>query len=429
LAIERAHERPNDAPDALVFLRRPEVQRVLERAAAAAGAPLSLHTVDRNREGPPIASWGGCAACAHVNDLNEGRKACRRSRTAAATMALRQQRPMPFVCHMGFACVSTPLLPEGNVVATLGPYCPAEESRSLAHDVQRGLAEIVDGEEASLPFELDDIHRAPADAVPAVAAWLRETIRTLWDRIHIDADPDPADLPEDATALPEARPDPSSHGAIAAIALSLRGGSQPRARRLLEAYLDETWQRGGGRPPVQRATTAATVAAVLAALERSGVDSGPGWVAYAALIDRLPALRGRKALVDAALRCLAPAKRAAVKDAGDLGYPALQGILEDRLYEGIPLAEAAVALGMTPSALSHRLRRNFDMTYSEYLGALRVNRAKALLRETQLGAVEIGRRVGIADPSNFGRLFKKHTGTTPLAYRRAHGKNVPRSSE
>ena len=48
-------------------------------------------------------------------------------------------------------------------------------------------------------------------------------------------------------------------------------------------------------------------------------------------------------------------------------------------------------------------------------------RAKALLRETDLTIREIGMRVGYYDAGSFIRRFKQVTGETPLQYRRGRG--------
>ena len=53
-----------------------------------------------------------------------------------------------------------------------------------------------------------------------------------------------------------------------------------------------------------------------------------------------------------------------------------------------------------------------------YLTALRVQRAKELLQETQLPLYEIASRVGYESDLAFTKTFKKYTGTTPVRYRK-----------
>jgi len=84
----------------------------------------------------------------------------------------------------------------------------------------------------------------------------------------------------------------------------------------------------------------------------------------------------------------------------------------------------AEKLGESPTNISHRLRRKFGMSYSEYVARIRVERAKQLFRRTRLNNTEVAQRVGIADQSNFAKLFKKIEGVTPTVYRKKHGKGL-----
>ena len=55
---------------------------------------------------------------------------------------------------------------------------------------------------------------------------------------------------------------------------------------------------------------------------------------------------------------------------------------------------------------------------SEYVTNLRINAAKALLRTTDKRITDIALETGFYDHAHFIRSFRKHTGTTPTAYRR-----------
>ena len=59
---------------------------------------------------------------------------------------------------------------------------------------------------------------------------------------------------------------------------------------------------------------------------------------------------------------------------------------------------------------------------------VRVNKAKALLLETNDTVVTIGETVGIDNTTHFINLFKKQTGETPLKYRQSHLSNNPNNS-
>ena len=59
-----------------------------------------------------------------------------------------------------------------------------------------------------------------------------------------------------------------------------------------------------------------------------------------------------------------------------------------------------------------------EITFSEYLTACRINRAKELLLQTDEKVKEIGRQAGYRDNRHFCKMFKRVTGMTPQEYRK-----------
>ena len=45
------------------------------------------------------------------------------------------------------------------------------------------------------------------------------------------------------------------------------------------------------------------------------------------------------------------------------------------------------------------------------------------MRRTKLGVSDVARRVGIADNSNFAKLFRRYEGVSPQEYRERYGRN------
>ena len=56
-------------------------------------------------------------------------------------------------------------------------------------------------------------------------------------------------------------------------------------------------------------------------------------------------------------------------------------------------------------------------TFIEYLIGKRMEKAKELLRTTQMRSSEVAYRVGYRDPHYFSSTFKKMQGMTPREYR------------
>ena len=414
----------------LAFLRSPSVTALLQRASRIAGTPLSVHYVTRNQEGPLVCGWGQCAGCHHVAQHPGGTAACRLSRTTPSAMALRQGRPIAYVCHLGFACVAVPALAGDNHVITLGPYCPMEEQRSLEDDVRAGLEALEASPVENLPFTLTDIHRAPGESVPEIGAWLQEQLAALWTQeAAIEAPAPKIDPPSPERAAPkrgaEERPERLLSQARE-IAAALAAGNHAQARSLLQGHLEEVASTAGQAGiAVTRARLVAAVSATLEALARAGVPVEPAWERYPEFVAALPEEGRAGALLDRAIGVFSYLRRKPVQAAGASRlphYPELHAIVKERLVEGVTLEFVARELGETPSAISHRLKRKFGMNFSDYVAHLRVHMAKQLIRRTKLSATEIARRVGIADQSNFSKIFKKVEGISPSAYRKAHGK-------
>ena len=85
-----------------------------------------------------------------------------------------------------------------------------------------------------------------------------------------------------------------------------------------------------------------------------------------------------------------------------------------------PLTVAAMArrAGLSPSQLQREFRRLFKITAGDYILRLRLLMARRRLRSTTDPIGRIATECGFYDQAHFTRAFKKHTGQTPLAYRR-----------
>ncbi|MCR4877417.1 MAG: response regulator [Clostridiales bacterium] len=88
------------------------------------------------------------------------------------------------------------------------------------------------------------------------------------------------------------------------------------------------------------------------------------------------------------------------------------------------LQDVARAVGMSSSRFSTVFSQQSGKTFTEYLTFLRLNRAKELLRETDMKSSQIATEAGYSDAHYFSYLFKKHEGITPGEYR-AQKENQP----
>lgn len=81
--------------------------------------------------------------------------------------------------------------------------------------------------------------------------------------------------------------------------------------------------------------------------------------------------------------------------------------------EKITLEEVASSVYMSSNYFSSYFRKVTNISFSDYVTRLRVNRARELLREDGANVTEIAMECGFNNISNFYRLYKKHMGKTP----------------
>jgi len=80
--------------------------------------------------------------------------------------------------------------------------------------------------------------------------------------------------------------------------------------------------------------------------------------------------------------------------------------------EEISIAALARSLGFSANYLSNLFRSETGYRMKEFVNRVRVERAKRLLRDTNLKVYEVAERVGFQDSSYFCKVFKEITGTT-----------------
>jgi YesN/AraC family two-component response regulator len=91
--------------------------------------------------------------------------------------------------------------------------------------------------------------------------------------------------------------------------------------------------------------------------------------------------------------------------------------ISDNYRTDICLDDVAGEAGMSPSHFSRIFKKVMGLPYQDYLNGRRITKAKSLLRTSAQSVTEIAVSLGFADPTGFGRTFKKLTGQTPSAYR------------
>ncbi len=95
--------------------------------------------------------------------------------------------------------------------------------------------------------------------------------------------------------------------------------------------------------------------------------------------------------------------------------------LELHLNRRVTLRELSHAVGYNSNYLSTKFSREMGVSISDYLTALKIERAKVLLQNTSKSLQDVCEDLGLSSTSYFCALFKRETGKTPMAYKNQAG--------
>lgn len=101
--------------------------------------------------------------------------------------------------------------------------------------------------------------------------------------------------------------------------------------------------------------------------------------------------------------------------------PALEYIHEN--LDKVPSIEEMSQLsGLSPSYFSRTFRKTMDENFVSYVNRIKVEKAVEMLKTGNKSINTIAEMLGYTDASYFIKVFKRYTGTTPLAFRRRGSK-------
>ena len=92
-------------------------------------------------------------------------------------------------------------------------------------------------------------------------------------------------------------------------------------------------------------------------------------------------------------------------------------LADGRYFEPLTVADLARAAGLSRAHFSREFRRAYGESPHQYLLTRRLERAAALLRNTDRSVIDICLAVGLSSLGSFTSSFGRVYGTTPGAYR------------
>ncbi|MDE7201429.1 MAG: AraC family transcriptional regulator [Lachnospiraceae bacterium] len=92
--------------------------------------------------------------------------------------------------------------------------------------------------------------------------------------------------------------------------------------------------------------------------------------------------------------------------------------IKDNYQNKIYISDLAGQVNLNEQYFCRLFRKAIGYSPIEYINEYRIKQAKRLLEETQLQVTEVCLECGFNNLGNFLQEFRKHTGTTPLQYRK-----------
>lgn len=103
--------------------------------------------------------------------------------------------------------------------------------------------------------------------------------------------------------------------------------------------------------------------------------------------------------------------------------------IEEHYTESLSLQQVASHVHLNASYFSHLFKKETGRSFVNFLIDVRMERAKQLLRNTDLSVTEVAGHVGYDLPNYFAKLFRQSTGLSPKEYRRDHDREGGRNAD
>ena len=96
---------------------------------------------------------------------------------------------------------------------------------------------------------------------------------------------------------------------------------------------------------------------------------------------------------------------------------AIKLYLRDSLYKKISLKEISEKFNYSPSFICKIFKKQTGETIVTYFNSLKIEKAKKLLKSTNMTVTEIASSLGFSEVKYFDSLFKKQLGVSPINYK------------
>jgi transcriptional regulator GlxA family with amidase domain len=93
--------------------------------------------------------------------------------------------------------------------------------------------------------------------------------------------------------------------------------------------------------------------------------------------------------------------------------------MEAAIEEPVPLTELTRRTGVSQRQLERLCKRYLGATPAQYYVQLRLERARRMLRQTDMSVAEVAIACGFVSLSHFAKVYRRHYGLSPREDRKA----------
>lgn len=138
---------------------------------------------------------------------------------------------------------------------------------------------------------------------------------------------------------------------------------------------------------------------------------------FKAVFGKIAAASDRDALVAAVKETAAMITDALTRDDKSPVIKQVLNHIHENYREDMSLKSLGLQYKIHPGYLGKLFHKETNDTFTEYINKYRIEKAKALLRDTSLKVHEIARQVGYWETGYFHKQFKKYVGASPTDYK------------
>jgi AraC family L-rhamnose operon regulatory protein RhaS len=98
--------------------------------------------------------------------------------------------------------------------------------------------------------------------------------------------------------------------------------------------------------------------------------------------------------------------------------------IQSHFHQPLSLSQISQICGMSKTSFSLKFKKYYGQTFIEYRNELRIHKACQLLTSTNMKIVSVAHQVGFNELSNFNRVFRQYTNTSPGQYREDNKRKI-----